>query len=238
MATPVLIYGTVLSNIIDANSDVAATVLDKIAQAIRNLDNLRLFPVNRAEETIVTVEDTRKLDDLPSDWNGVRKNPWYIDGTGAATPMRWISEDSSEVEKIFSEDPLDKGAPAEVMVTGDDELWIYPLPDGLAATGTVYSDGDYRVHIPYWKKLPALAPTGSNFFTTDDSLTLQYIEEWVTAECLTFNRDHEDAAVWTVKAADTLKKIKYKAKSDLLPRHINLAPRRSVKASRRQGRYF
>lgn len=233
-SAPLTVYNIVAANIIDANDEVMALVYGYIKRAVHDLEDLRLFRVNREVLTVVTVEDQRKLDDLPSDWNGIRKNPFYVDGTGAKGRMTWLP-DTEELDKSYSEDPADKGPPAEVLVT-EDELEVYPLPDGLAATGSVYSDGDYRVHVPYWKYLPDLTPAQTNYFFNSDSLTLRYIEEKTTAEALLFNRDREEWMTWGMKAQGTLKKIKMEMKYQALPRDINLAPRRSVRASRNQRR--
>jgi hypothetical protein len=221
-------------NVVDDNDELVGRLLGWIQEAQEELEDLHLFPVTRADGFASTAEDTRKLDDLPATWNGIRKDPYYYDGTGATTPMTWL-HDSEEVEKAYDAlDPLEKGPPSQLFVT-DTEIHVYPLPDALAASGDVYAGGNYVVLFPYWKRLTALTGEGeSNFFTTT-LLTLRFIEERVTARGLLFNRDQE-WMVWNLAAGGTLKRIKREHKVKQMPRSLNLAPRRSVNASMKQRR--
>ena len=230
MAAVATTYARILTNIVDNNDEVTANVLDWMQSAIYELEDLHLFKVNHESVTTATTEDTRLLVARPSDWNGIRKSPYYIDGYGGKHQMSWL-EDTEELDLSYSEDPDDKGPPKCILVT-DTELKVYPLPDALCSTGDVYSDGDYRVVVPYWKRLADLGFIESNWFTTDHSLTLQFIEQRVTAQCLDYNRDNEEYLKWLTRAESTLRKVKRKQKRDGFPTKLTLTPRRGADASR------
>lgn len=222
-------------NIVDDNAEVVQEIQGYINDAQEELEDLRLFPECRAlAYGVILVAEVRKLMDLPSGWNGMRKDPYYYDGTGAKTPMRWIP-DTEEIDKTYSLDPNETGSPKQLEVTAT-LINVYPLPDDNAAAGDYFTPGRYIVVVPYWKRLTALSVDNeSNIFTTTQLLR-RYLEQRATAEALFFNRDQEEGLLWMAKATATMKKIKREYKLRILPRNLTLAPRRSVEANRDQRR--
>ena len=72
---------------------------------------------------------------------------------------------------------------------------MYPLPDGLRD----YSDGDYRVTVPYWRYLAALSgDSDTNWFTVN---AIPWILSRATAEAFALNWDLAREAQWLAKAA-------------------------------------
>jgi hypothetical protein len=74
---------------------------------------------------------------------------------------------------------------------------VYPLPDGLSLYANS-SAGEYRIRVPYWKFLPALTGSGTNWFTAN-------AEEWIVFEATSdgFFMDHDEqrGTLWAQRAS-------------------------------------
>lgn len=194
----------VLRRVIDTPAAVQAEVPQLVNEAMRSIQKRHNFKVMEKISSFVTVEGQRLLDTLPTDFKEFRGEPWMEDFLGAVWPMTV----GANVEgTLLGFDTLDTGRPW-VLIDGeapaDDAArqWdVYPLPDG----NSDYSDGEYRIKVPYWRYLPALATDGAtNWFTENAE---EYLVNKATAEAFALDWDENRMAVWEAKADIRYKEV-------------------------------
>lgn len=195
--------------VIDLPSAVVSAVPTLVNNAMRTLQQHN-FKVMEANASFTTVVGVRSLT-MPTDFKEFRGAPWMIEDTDGTKRLMYLAESEEATLTAFTDD--DEGRP---MVLLDDvptteaglRVWsIYPLPDGLSD----YSDGEYRIKVPYYKYLTALSASGdSNWLTNNAS---EYITFKAVAEAFARDWDEQRSAVWEQKAAlkyaEAVKKDKY-----------------------------
>lgn len=189
MATFSALQSRVLSELIDAPTVVTTLVPTWINAAIFWLQAQHNFQVQWAENQQVTsstpalgTSQTHVLCQLPTDWKCQRGIPYFRFFIGNVQQMEWLKTREVLYRQWNAFDYNQVGPPCHLFV-GEAEnalvppvptnpsnnlvglnIEVYPFPDGSSD----WSDGNYRISIPYFRYLPALsAGTDANWFTLD-----------------------------------------------------------------------
>lgn len=212
---------------IDLPSAVVAEVPDLINEAMRELQDDHDFKVMEAEtSTLVTVEGTRNLAAIPSDFKKLRDRPYRISNTGKVDELG-IAPSRNALQRRFETD--EEGFPMWLLdptrnSAGAANFEVWPLPDG----NSDYSDGEYRIVVPYWRYVPALVnPGDTNWFTTTPP-AYRYLLFKATAEAFFLDWDEQRGAVWEQKAAAERAKAIKADKLLVLGGHDTLVPYKGV----------
>lgn len=179
--------------LIVATTAATARIPPEIRQAQRDLEDAHGFLAMEDEQELVTVEDARSHANYAkaADWIRSRMDarPVRVDGTGAVQEIDWIISWGDRA-RLYSDDPLDKGAPRHVYERLSDFL-LFPYPDALAPGGALFADGNWRVRIPYFKRLATLtSPAQTNWFSENAE---EYLVQKAAGRVLAFNRDREES---------------------------------------------
>jgi hypothetical protein len=189
MATFSSMQTRVLSWLIDTPSAVQTEVPTLLTASIAWLQAQHNFQVMQAEAQYVTsstpalgTSQTHIIGQIPSDWKCKRGDPYYVMYIGNKRRMHWQPEREYMYRKWEPFDINQVGQPKDLLI-GEPEnaqyppaggspsnsltglnIECFPFPDGSSD----YSDGNYRINIPYYRYLPALAaPTDTNWFCLD-----------------------------------------------------------------------
>lgn len=179
--------------LIDTPTIVANAIPRLVNQAIIELEDRFNFKIMQAEAAFVTSAGSHTMSPsaLPTDFKEFRSHPYYIENLGSSKPMDLVTS-RELILRRWSTGPTDIGDPHSLV--SDTTLEVWPLPDAASD----YPDGEYRVTMPYWKYLPALAASGdTNWFTINAP---QYIINWVVAEGFAIDWDENRANYWSQRA--------------------------------------
>jgi hypothetical protein len=206
-----------LDDVPETNALIPAFVNDAVRKAE---EDYNLTDMKRMLE-VVTIEGARVLEALPADWKQRRDDPWVEQSSGAVHEIQWAPSQSEMLRQYGNSTEFDSGSPRFVLEE-QNELWVYPLPDDRSS----FSDGDYRLRIPYWGYSPELASNDDeNYMTRKAEWYLIY---YAVAEGFLKNQDERQAAIYQGKAAYRLQRFVNQDKRARLPRRMTLAPRRDV----------
>lgn len=165
-----------LDALIDTPTIVSNAVPRLVNQAILELEERFNFQVMQANASYTTTTDSHTLTPgtLPADFKQFRGRPYYKEFYGGTRSLE-VSWDREFVLRRWGDlSDVDTADPRILLV--DEGLEVWPRPDGISD----YTDGQYRITLPYWKFLPDLVNnTDTNWFTIN---TPQYIINWVVAE--------------------------------------------------------
>ncbi len=185
--------------VIDLPASIVTEVPDLINEAIRELEDVHNFRVMRMSVAATTGEGARKLVTKPTDFKSFRGRPYFTSDLGIVTEMTIAPNIQAVLAKFGVGSADDRGTP-KVLLEGEEtdagvsDIDVYPLPNGLSD----YSDGDYRVTVPYWRYLTALsANSDTNWFTVN---AIPWIIAKATAEAFALNWDIAREALWQAKA--------------------------------------
>lgn len=220
MTTFAQIQSRVQQIVIDLPTAVTSQVPTLVNEALRGLQIKHDFHVCKATATFTTTEGTRLLGAIPSDWNKIRGRPYLITDQGRTYELGYTEDRADAMREyatlIGGEANADdmEGEPRLLLRTeptttaGASNLEVYPLPDGLS----LYANGEYRIHLPYWKFLPALSgSTDTNWFTVNCP---EYLTYQAASDAFLLNWDEERAAVWAQRAANQFAEIVRRAKRE------------------------
>lgn len=193
---------SVKSRIIDLRPETVGEVPDLINAAMRRLQHRHNFKVMEAQTgPLITQSGSRQftVSAVPSDFKDYRGNPARTDNLGGVVPVL-VAPNRENAELMFGRDSTtDIGAP-EYILDGEPDAqgvrsWeVFPFPDGASD----FSDGEYRILIPYWRFLPALsADTDTNWFTNNAN---EFLVADATANAFSINWDLERSAEWSARA--------------------------------------
>lgn len=221
MANFSAIQARVQANLIDIPSSLAQFTGTWVNAAISVLQTMHSFQVQEAEGQYVTTStpalganQTHVFGYIPADWKSKRGMPYYVRYIGSTRMLVWQAErqmmyrtwNPTDVNQIGEPCDLLIGEPenAQVPPTGGSPsnqltgltMEVYPFPDGSSD----WSDGNYRINIPYYRYLPALvAATDSNWFTLD-GIQAEYVSSYATWMGFMFNEDEQRAQAWKAMA--------------------------------------
>lgn len=208
MATYLDLRTRVLRALIDTPTNIQAEVPLLVNEALSKLQNKHNFFVMQARQAYITAvvdPPVRVLGAVPTDWKAWNGRPYYVEDLGS---IHWltIAPDRGNVEYYRNTD--DTGPPrfilqAETDINGVGNFEIFPFPDGLAD----YTDGEYRVEVPYWRYLPRLvADADTNWFLQQDD-AIQYIIREATANGFELNEDDIRSDRWVLRQKATYNDI-------------------------------
>lgn len=201
----------VLSNVIDTPTAVINSVPRLINAALRELQIDHNFKVMEALFEPVTTVGARNLGSVPADFKEYRGDPWFLKNDGTVSRMIAANKREDIWTAINEEDqsyPLVLLQAVETDNQGNGQFSVYPLPDG----NSDYTDGEYRVKVPYWAYFDDLVNDGdTNWFTNNADLWLEYK---ATAEAFARNWDSNKQGIWTQMAA--VEKAKVEKRDKLL----------------------
>jgi len=217
MATFSTLQTRVQSNIIDLPTAVLNQVNTFINAAILALQEIHDFQVMEAEKQYITPvqtpTQTHILGQIPANWKSVRGNPYYVLSAGSTRGLLWQPDREYLYREYEPTDPNQTGAPRRLLLgeaTNDTlsdpdnpdlslaalNIEIYPYPDGSSD----WTDGNYRVHIPYWTYLPQLsAGTDTNWFCADGPRA-EFVVAYATRMGFEMDWDEQRAAYWQRQA--------------------------------------
>jgi hypothetical protein len=230
MSTLAEIRTKVQRRLVDITAGITAETDDLINSAIREAEETYNFRIMQASTELVTTLATRRLPasstSIPTDWKESRAKPYLRegqDGELGTQNIQWAPSLEEMVLLYSLDDPNDKGQPQFILEDfAADEFSVFPFPDGAS----LWTDGEYRVTIPYWKFLPALVDDGdTNWFTNNMT---NFVTEWAIAEGFLLNWDEERAGVWLTKAQVNFNRGKKFDKRAKLPRDLTLNLKRDV----------
>lgn len=203
MSTYLELQNEVKTKLIDTPTAIQTIAPKLVNRALKTLQ-AHNFMVMEAEQAYVTVLNQRSLGSLPGDFKEFRGEPWMQQFTSAK--VRPITVATSREGLLRAIDPDDTGWPHAVLngmptTLGVRTLEVYPLPDGLSD----YTDGEYRITLPYWRYMVDLsAPGDTNWFTINAE---EYIVYKAVAEGFAMDWDEQRSAVWEQKAELERKKV-------------------------------
>jgi hypothetical protein len=184
--------------VIDTPTAIQTLVGSFVNRAVKKLQVKHNYKVMEAEVSFTTdtgLADPRILGARPTDWKMPRGNPYFIEDLGGFRELGWAPSKGEALARYGNDADFDYGAPA--VIFEDDlpqEFMTFPFPDGLSD----YSDGEYRITIPYWKYLGSLISDSDTNWFTDNA------EQWIiyqaTAEGFYANQDEERAQIWERRA--------------------------------------
>ncbi len=185
----------VLTHVIDTPTSITTLVPTFVQRAVRKLQQKHNFKVMEARVQFTTTPLQRVLGARPTDWKAPRGNPYFVEFFGSLKDMQWVANDSDGLYRWGSNPTYDYGHPQAIFE--DDlpgEFQVFPYPDSLSD----YTDGNYRVTVPYWKYVARLiADSDSNWFTDN-------ADEWIVSQAVSdafyTNQDVTHAQVWSGRA--------------------------------------
>jgi len=212
-------FGELQTQVQDAIIDLPTVTINQIPnfirQAIRKLQRKHNFKVMEAQSGLFTTTlHTRSIGAVPTNFKEFRGRPMEVSLQGRVRRLA-IAQRNEEALAMFGWEVAGGGIdPATIagrpMALGvspsSDEAGVYafhvfPLPDGLS----LFSGGEYRIVVPYYRYLTPLSAAGdTNWFTTN-------AEEWAVQQAAAFgffhDHDEERGTLWTQRAATEYKDI-------------------------------
>lgn len=195
--------------VIDIPATISLEVADLVNQAMRELQTKHDYKVMEAlleATTDLDGDPTNLLVAKPSNWKEHDGAP-YLQHQYSRSKNLTVTGSRKWAERRYGVDPeLALGEPCCILedvpssIMNATAFYCYPFPDGCSD----WSDGEYRIVIPYFKYLPALsADADENWFTTNAD---EYIVNRATGEAFMLNEDENRATIW-LQRAETAKKM-------------------------------
>lgn len=204
MATFAELQARVLVAVIDAPTAIIAAVPGFVNRAITKLQQGHNFKTMERVAAFTTVLSTRSIGAMPSDFKAFNGKPWRVSDSGSVLPLVWGSSHYGTLLGINEES---EGPPRSLLDsddptgTGARNWHVYPLPDG----NSDYSDGEYRIKVPYFGYLTALSgSTDTNWFTVNAE---DFIVDWAVAQAFAIDWDEQRMAVWLQKMDNERKDV-------------------------------
>ena len=189
--------------LLDLPTETVANIPRFVNEAIHKAEQKHNFLHMERVLEVTTVTGQRELADFPSDYKAGRSDPWYVTDAGGVTEFDWAPSRSDMHRQYGDNSTNDQGSPEFILelvdeVEGVKEFWVYPFPNDQSD----YSDGLWRVKIPYWGYTPDLSGAENNFITNNGDY---YCIHKAAALGFLFNRDEQRAAL-----QDNLARVEYK----------------------------
>jgi hypothetical protein len=222
--------------VLDLPEGVPSLIGKWINDAIREAARRHNFQFMAQELSVETVEQERKLTDLPGQWKESRSLPFILRQDGSVREIEWAPSElemlrmySAALPAEGSQAPVDEGAPRYVLVKGD-ELQVFPFPD----TRSDWNNGNYRLRLPYWAyPEPLESDSDCNWITEQHPF---YVIFKAASEGLMFNREEQRGQFWAGKAEMQFHRARSEDKLATLPDSPVLVPKRGVRGTLRGSR--
>lgn len=213
------------SELIDVPASISSSVTATwINAGIFWLQAQHNFQVMQAETLYVTTStpalgtsQTHIIGQIPTDWKCKRGIPYFAEFIGNVQQMEWLAEREYVYRKWGIADFNQVGPPCELLI-GEPEnaqfppvpsspsnnltglnIECWPFPDGSSD----WSDGNYRIHVPYYRYLPALALAGDTNWFTLDGPQAEFVIRYAVWQGFLFNEDEQRASVHKAVALGT-----------------------------------
>ena len=169
MATFAEIKTRVETRVIDLPAAITAEVGTLVNAAMKTLEQKHNFKVMQTETAqLVTTAASHTLAAVPTNWKEARLKPYIVENDGTTIKLTMATDRSAILSAFALSDTTDDGEPQAILEaeptddTGAASFEVYPFPDGLSD----FSNGEYRIVIPYWRFVTALsADADTNWFT-------------------------------------------------------------------------
>lgn len=236
-------YTQLQSEVSDYATDLPTKVSTRLGEfvnrAIRFAMENHNFRVMEATKAYTTTASTRSLGSVPSDLKEWRDRPWYQDyDTAEAAGAGWhrmVHAPNLEAIRAYNLTDVDTGAPMFLLESDPSDQYnamtlnVYPLPDGYST----WSDGEYRLYVPYYKYLADLSAAGDHNWLTDNGR--EFIVNYATQLAFLADWNYEAAAVWKQLAIEKFNALVKRDKTYRLSGHDTLVVTLDVNASRSGG---
>lgn len=226
--------------LIDAPDAVRSLVGTYVNRAMRTIQTDYNFKVMESEKAFTTTTLTRELGSFVAGdrVKEFRDFPYLRRFDGQVKRLFWLPgrEDALLTYSYSTDDLSDKGEPRDLwLVVADDNetrtVEVGPLPD---VSQSDWSDGEYRIIIPYYRYLPGLVnDIDENWFTTFGEEALIFM---ATGFGFMADWDEERATGWFQLATTKIRELKSKEAGASTSKSRVLAPRADVYANRDQWR--
>ena len=189
MATFSALQTRVQNWLIDTPTHVVNEIPVLITSSIAWLQAQHNFQVMQAQTQFVTsstpalgASQTHVIGQIPTNWKCQRDvNPYYVLYIGSVRELTWQPNRTMCYRRWNAADVNQVGPPGDLLLgeatnstipdpdnpdlnLTDLNIEVYPFPDGSSD----WSDGNYRINVPYFGFLPQLsAGTDANWFTKD-----------------------------------------------------------------------
>lgn len=222
MATFGDIKSAVSSQVVDQPAGFTTELPKWINSAVRDAQRAYNFRFASGTLAATTTAATRLLVAKPSTWKESRDFPWRTSYAGLTTPLGWLAAESQAIVQ-YDDDP-DQVGPPEQLLEGVDDLFVYPYSDGESD----YSDGEYRISIPYWAYLPELSgDAATNWFTLNAERYLAYYASALAMIWIGAVDPGQIQALFTLARAQIDGLVRADKRSRLLP-NPRITPRSDV----------
>lgn len=264
------------TRIIDLPSAVSAEVPTLINDAIHFICANHNFKVMESELTFTTgstnvpslagnnadgtTAASHTIGQISSDWKEIRGDAYYQSFVGWTKDLFWQPSRSYTYRRWAPQDPNQIGPPRDLLLgeaknavvpdpsnpdidMSNLNIEVYPFCDG----NSDWSDGNYRIRVPYWRYLPDLsAGTDHNWFSDwGDAFLIDY----ATMRGFELDWDEQRATFWRAEAlgpnwdgftyntlGGTARNLINRDKSYRFAPGKTFVPRRDVNAPRDQWR--
>lgn len=183
-----------------------------------------------------TVAGNRFLANKDPQWKEAGSPPFFMRQDGSTKEIAWAPSET-EMLRMFAPDlpqegnqsPPDTGRPRFILERLTD-LQVFPFPDGRSG----WNDGEYRLHMPFWKYPEPLVNDGDeNWFTRNMAY---YLVFYAAGEGFLFNENDTRAQIYMGKAEAEFQSGRRTDKLSKLPDRVTLYPKRDVYGTLRSRR--
>jgi len=193
----------VLTRLIDTPATVQAEVVQLLNDAIRLAEDTHDFQCMEYTAAYVTSAGFASIGAKPADWKKARGKPYRQTDLGNQLQLATVEQPQQTIG-VYNVD--DVGAP-RIIIESDPiganntrTFLVQPIPDGFSD----YTDGEYRIYVPYYRYLPDLGESDSNWFTDNGSL---YLIAAATSAGFALNEDEQREALWAQKMQGHLQQL-------------------------------
>lgn len=194
MGTFATIQAEVLANLIDTPTAVQGLVPNFVNTAQKKLQEDHNFKVMAAEFAATTTA-VRILGAVPANFKEFRSEPYWVDILGHVRYMQ-TAQQPTDIFRTWN--PIEVGQPDVVLMNIQDDAGvgnfeIYPLSDGRSDQ----VGGQYNIVIPYWRFVPDLTGSTTNWFTVNAE---RFLVNFATSLGFQTDWDEERMTLWLQRA--------------------------------------
>ena len=145
--------------VLENGADVTTEIPQYVRDAQAEIEDDRTLKVLEADFETTLASGASTLT-KPSDWNSIRLEPYLVEADFTSTKLRMITE-KFVIENLST---TDTGTPKYWREVSDTAFRVYPIADALGP----WSD-DYKVKLPYWKRLTTLTADSDTNWLCDNA---------------------------------------------------------------------
>lgn len=201
-------FGTICARVrgqvIDLPTFVTNQVPNYVRTSIKKLQTRHNFLVMDKVFAAVTTVNVATIGNVPSDWKEWRSFPYYITNDGRARKLQMHTPHEG-IYPMIRETEVNPPRVITLSPAFDDNggrsMNLSPIPDGSSD----YSDGEYRIFIPYRRYLGDLSnDNDANWFSVNAE---EYIFHFASNLAFAADWDYDHAAVEQQLAENEYKEI-------------------------------